>query len=128
MGVPVGQIVGGIIEASLWLAVGVYLVWIRPWSIRRRAAEQQLDADELQAKLKKFRPQLGLVPLAFGTFQFIKTFDDAGLQLPKVAGAVIFLAGVAAAIYAFSSDAAGEPMRSNQALELTPDRNETPSP
>jgi len=100
LNIPVGQFIGGLIEAWLWLAVGVYLAWIRPWRLRRKVAHGDLADAEAEAKLRKAPPKFGLVLLLIGIFQTIVQLDQAGVwELSTAGGVVLLLAGVAGAAF-----------------------------
>jgi protein-S-isoprenylcysteine O-methyltransferase Ste14 len=100
LNIPVGQFVGGLVEACLWLTIGIYLAWIRPWRLRRTVARERLDDEEIEAKLRKAPPKLGFVLLLIGVFQIITQLDQAGVwQLSTAGGIVLLIAGVGGAVF-----------------------------
>jgi hypothetical protein len=100
LNIPVGQFVGSLVEACLWLTVGIYLAWIRPWRLRRTAAREGLDDEEIGAKMKKAPPKLGFVLLLIGVFRIIMQLDQAGVwQLSKAGGVVLLVAGVCGVLF-----------------------------
>jgi threonine/homoserine/homoserine lactone efflux protein len=57
--IPVGQMIGGCVEHSLWILGGAYLAWIRPRRLQRAVRSGKISEDQRQASLKR-------IPLWFG--------------------------------------------------------------
>jgi hypothetical protein len=57
--IPIGQLVGGLIETFLISCGGVYLVWIRPYQVQQKVKSGKISEAEGQEKLRKLNPKLG---------------------------------------------------------------------
>jgi hypothetical protein len=64
--IPVGQIIGGSIEACLWVAGGAYLVWMWPRHVQAQVQAGKLSEEQGRDKLKKLRPKIGYYAMALG--------------------------------------------------------------
>jgi len=69
--IPLGQFVGGMIETTLILGGGLYLLLVWPRIIRRRVEAGRLSEAEAQEKLRKPSPKLGYVLLFAAAGQLI---------------------------------------------------------
>ncbi len=69
--IPLSQFVGGMIETTLILGGGLYLLLVWPRIIRRRVEAGRLSEAEAQEKLRKPSPKLGYVLLIAAAGQLI---------------------------------------------------------
>ncbi|MHA3769994.1 hypothetical protein ACXR0O_00490 [Verrucomicrobiota bacterium sgz303538] len=64
-----GQLIGSIIENAIWIAAGLYIVFLWPKRVQRQIASGKLTEEEGHSRLKKFRPQLGYLVVALGVLR-----------------------------------------------------------
>ncbi len=69
--IPLSQFVGGMIETTLILGGGLYLLLVWPRIIRRRVEAGRLSEAEAQEKLRKPSPKVGYVLLFAAAGQLI---------------------------------------------------------
>jgi hypothetical protein len=69
--IPLGQFLGGLLETTLILAGGLYLLLLWPGIIQRRVEAGKLSLAEAAEKLRKPSPKLGYLLLAIAAGQLI---------------------------------------------------------
>jgi hypothetical protein len=70
--INIGQFYGGLMGAVFWIFAGIWCLYIRPRSIRRRIDRGDIDAFDRLAKLRK-APLFGYMFLLIAFFDLIHT-------------------------------------------------------
>jgi hypothetical protein len=101
--VPAGQFYGGLLEDLVWITVALWLIFIRPRSIRRKVASGELRAADADAKSRKVHPLLGYALLFFGISQTYVSFSQVGLfgRFDTLAGIVMLGATLGFLVFAY---------------------------
>jgi hypothetical protein len=69
--IPTGQFIGGSVEHVVFLLAGAYIVFLWPRQVEREVARAKITREEGDARLKKVRPWLGYLLIAWSVFGFV---------------------------------------------------------